>query len=213
MHAALVPVRSLTGAKRRLSVSLSESDRTELALAMLQDMVDALTAARSLSRVVVLSADPVLLEHASSCGAETMREGAPKGLNTAVMTAARALEADGVTRLLTIPGDVPLIAAEEVDAAFATDAGRFPVVLIPSASGAGTNGLLTSPPTILAPRFEGDSLEAHQAAAATAGLGSTVLALPSFALDVDTPEDLASLATSATTKRSVIMASRSKNAA
>jgi 2-phospho-L-lactate guanylyltransferase len=142
-----------------------------------------------------------------------MREGAPKGLNTAVMTAARALEADGVTRLLTIPGDVPLITAEEVDAAFATDAGRFPVVLIPSASGAGTNGLLTSPPTILAPRFEGQSLAAHRTAATAAGLGSTTLALPSFALDVDTPEDLAALATSATARRSVIMASRSKNAA
>ena len=213
MHAALVPVRSLAGAKRRLATSLTEADRTELALAMLQDMVEALVACDSLERVVVLSADPLLLEHASSCGAETMREGAPKGLNAAVGVAAGKLSAGGVTRLLTIPGDVPLIASAEIDSLFATDPILYPVVLVPSASGTGTNGLLMSPPSVMAPRFEGASLAAHRSAAAAAGLGSLTLELPSFALDVDTPEDLAVLAATTTARRSVVSAAKSRNAA
>jgi 2-phospho-L-lactate guanylyltransferase len=213
MHAALVPVRSLAGAKRRLATSLAEADRIELALAMLQDMVDALEAAPSVGRVVVLSADPLLLEHASSCGAETMREGTPKGLNAAVASAAATLATSGVTRLLTIPGDVPLLEPADIESAFATDPDAYPIVLVPSASGTGTNGLLTSPPTILAPAFEGESLAAHRSAAAGARLASLTLDLESFALDVDTPEDLSVLAASAAPKRSVAFAARSRTAA
>jgi 2-phospho-L-lactate guanylyltransferase len=96
--------------------------------------------------------------------------------------------------LLTIPGDVPLIEPDEVAAAFGVDASAWPVVLIPSGSGAGTNGLLLSPPTVIVPRFEGDSLAAHVDACRERGVAFRVLALPSFALDVDTPEDLAELA-------------------
>ena len=94
MNAVLVPVRSLVGAKKRLANRLTLEEREALALAMLADMIDALKAARSVDRVVVVSADEKLLAHASEAGAEVLREHAPKGLNPAVAAAARTLEAD-----------------------------------------------------------------------------------------------------------------------
>ena len=86
---------------------------------------------------------------------------------------------------------MPLIEPRDVDALFALDAREYPVVLVPSASGMGTNALLTSPPTVIEPRFEGASLAAHAALCRDRGIAYRVLELPSFALDVDTPEDLA----------------------
>jgi 2-phospho-L-lactate guanylyltransferase len=124
------------------------------------------------------------------------------GLNRAVASAAAHLAAAGVTRLLTIPGDVPLIEPDEVAAAFAVDAAVWPVVLIPSGDGCGTNGLLLSPPTAIVPRFEGASLAAHIDACRELGIAFHVLALASFALDVDTPEDLAELARRGNGRRS-----------
>jgi 2-phospho-L-lactate guanylyltransferase (CobY/MobA/RfbA family) len=56
-------------------------------------------------------------------------------------------------------------------------------------------------------------LAAHRSAAAGARLASLTLDLESFALDVDTPEDLAVLAASAAPKRSVAFAARSRTAA
>jgi 2-phospho-L-lactate guanylyltransferase len=194
MQAALLPVKSLTSAKARLGAAISAAERAALTRAMLADMVEALSAARCLDHIYVLSADAEVLRAASALGAEPLVEDAlAGGLNRAVAAAASRLATLGVTRLLTIPGDVPLIEADDVEAAFRLGAGSWPVVLVPSGSGSGTNGLLLSPPTVIVPCFEGASLSAHQAACHERGLPFRVLPLASFALDVDTPEDLAEL--------------------
>jgi 2-phospho-L-lactate guanylyltransferase len=196
MQAALLPVRSLAGAKGRLGATLSSSARSELTRAMLADMIEALAAAQAISRVFVVSADPALLEVAAALGATPMMErpGDVRGLNVAVAQAASDLAANDVDRLLIIPGDVPLIAADEIDALFAWSAEDYPVILVPSGSGTGTNGLLLSPPDVVRPRFEGASREAHRHLCRETKLTLKEIVLPSFALDVDTPEDLALLA-------------------
>jgi len=195
MQAALLPVRSLASAKGRLAASLSAEQREALTRDMLTDMIRALSRARSVERVYVVSADARVLDHALRLGAEPLAEGSARGLNPAVSAASQTLAARGVARLLTIPGDVPLIEPAEVDEIFAVDPRTFPVVLVPSGSGTGTNALLASPPCVIEPCFEGQSLAAHQAACRARDVAFRVLTLASFALDVDTPEDLAELST------------------
>lgn len=194
MNAVLVPVRSLSGSKSRLASRLDDEQRRELAAAMLDDLLDAVGAAAAPQTVAVVSSDRALLDDAKARGAEAIHEGPARGLNRAVAMAAERLEAAGVTRLLTVPGDVPGLDAREVDAAFDTDADRYPVVAIPSATGTGTNGLLTGPPSVVGFHFEGASLSAYARAAEQAGLAMLTLPLDSFAVDVDTPRDLSALA-------------------
>jgi 2-phospho-L-lactate guanylyltransferase len=198
MNAGLIPVRSVAGAKNRLGSELDERERTRLTLAMLSDMVAAARAARRLDAVYVVSGDRQLLAFATALGAEGLEESEAEAaqsatgrLNGAVFGAARSLAARGVDRLLTIPGDVPLITSVEIDRLLEIEAD---VVLVPSASGTGTNGLLTTPPDVIAPRFEGMSLTAHIGACTAAGLSYRVLDLPGFALDIDTFTDLRALA-------------------
>jgi 2-phospho-L-lactate guanylyltransferase len=216
MNAALLPIRSIAGAKNRLARNLDGGQRERLTLAMLADMVAALRRARALDRVFVVSADAILLAHARKLGAGVLDESAlapvgvaptngadaVSGLNRAVAGAARALADIGVERLLAIPGDVPLVGGDEVDALFATDRRCHPVVLVASGSLTGTNGLLLSPPTVLAPCFEGASLEAHRRSARAAGIEPLTVALGGFALDVDTIDDLVALAAHAATHAS-----------
>lgn len=221
MHAALLPVKSFASAKGRLGETISAAEREALTRAMLADMIEALASARCLDRTYVLSADTEVLRAAAALGAETLREDLTKsdpgrgqraigGLNRAVADAAERLAAAGVMRLLTIPGDVPLIEPDEVAALFRVDGGEWPVVLVPSGSGTGTNALLLSPPTVIVPRFEGASLTAHMEACREHDLAFRVLELPSFALDVDTPEDLAELARRGRHRRSgrIVVANR-----
>ncbi len=225
MNAVLIPVRSTTGAKNRLSADLDESARTRLTLAMMADMVAAAGAARVVDRVFVVSGDPALLEHARRSGAGTIAEpprangaverparehdtsgddagvGVHGGLNRAVFYAARTLAGRGVTSVLTIPGDVPLIDASEIDEIFSAAASAA-VVIVPSGSGTGTNGLLTSPPTVIAPQFEGESLAAHVRACRASALAYALRPVRSFALDIDTLEDLRLLARSGSDRES-----------
>lgn len=210
MNTVLVPVRSLVGAKKRLAHRLTVEEREKLALAMLADMIGALTAASAVARVVVVSSDELLLEHAVVAGADVLREHSPSGLNRAVAAAASKLETEGVRRLLTIPGDVPLLTSADVNRVFAACTPERPVVLVPSATGTGTNGLLTAPPTVIEPCFEGSSLAAHQNACSRVGIEATILRCGSFELDIDTPDDLAQLAASNADTRAVRLAAAAK---
>jgi 2-phospho-L-lactate guanylyltransferase len=67
------------------------------------------------------------------------------------------------------------------------------VVIVPDRHGTGTNALLLSPPTILAPAFGEGSFERHNALARAAGVTPRVAQVRSLGLDVDTPDDLAAL--------------------
>ena len=193
MNAALIPVRSIAGAKQRLAGSLDEQGRERLAMAMLEDMLAALQASTRLQRVVVVSSDRNLLRFAQRCGAEVLEEGPARGLNAAVQFAAEELERRGVTRLLVIPGDVPLLDPFEIDALFEVDAGRYPVIAVPSASASGTNALVTDLPAGIDFRFEGESLDAFRRECRSRNRELLILVLEGFAIDLDTPADLDAL--------------------
>ena len=66
------------------------------------------------------------------------------------------------------------------------------VVVVPDRHGTGTNALVLSPPDAIEPSFGPDSLARHVAAAEAAGVPSGSRRCPALALDVDTPDDLAS---------------------
>lgn len=190
VNAALIPVRAISGGKNRLASCLTAEQREALAVAMLDDMLAALELSEAVQLIAVVSSDADLLRHAAERGARAIDEGNARGLNQASTLAAAELASIGVKRLLTIPGDVPLLDAAEIDAMFSANPERYPVVLAPSASVTGTNGLLTSPPQVIPFCFEGESLAAHRVACRSAKVELLLLGLPSFAVDIDTPADV-----------------------
>ena len=104
--------------------------------------------------------------------------------------------AAGYERVLLIPGDTPMLDPVEIDAllARAEDDGM-QVVIVPDRHGTGTNALLITPPDAFEPSFGPESLQRHLNHAQEAGLGHSVEEVSSLLYDVDTPDDLAVLAT------------------
>ena len=187
-----VPVKDLVNAKQRLVPLLSPPERSELARAMLEDVLEALGRAR-LGEVLVVTRDPSVESLARRLGAAVLREDDNRGHTEAVAHAQRTALARGAKRFLTIPGDVPCATAEELTvlaAALPTGPG---VVFVPSLSGFGTNAALLEPPTALPLKFGEPSFDNHLVAARAAGLQPLVLRLPGVGLDIDAPEDLALL--------------------
>ncbi|MDP9263573.1 MAG: hypothetical protein M3O85_04540, partial [Acidobacteriota bacterium] len=127
------------------------------------------------------------------------------GESAAIARATLALEAQGATSLLVIPGDIPLVTAQELEAIYAA-APPAGTVLVPSRDGRGTNAALRQPTSLFPLRFGNDSFVPHQAAAAATGLPLVVLTLPGIALDVDTPQDLAALVVAPGERRSQVLA-------
>ncbi|HJX67620.1 MAG TPA: 2-phospho-L-lactate guanylyltransferase [Candidatus Limnocylindrales bacterium] len=190
---ALVPVRSLSGAKSRLGEPLDPEERADLILALLRRTVEAARAARCLAGVMVVSMDPDLLERARAMGAATLRQ-KTDGLNEALVEA--RLAAGAATAVVALPGDLPGVTASAIDKlaeaaelAMLQAPDRPVVVLVPDRHGSGTNALLLAPPTAIDFSFGEGSRAAHAAAAGAAGATYLELDGP-LSFDVDTPDDL-----------------------
>src|SRR5918992_1319244 len=71
-------------------------------------------------------------------------------------------------RALLVPGDCPALDPDELDALLRGFGGA-DVVIVPDRHGSGTNALLLTPPTVIAPAFGPGSFARHAARAAGAG--------------------------------------------
>lgn len=201
--AAIVPVKRFAVAKRRLATGLPNERREALVAAALEDVLDAIGAARRVERTIVVSDEPRAAAIARAAGAElipdpggrieSVAEQAGGGGHSAAALAgiARAV-AEGATCALLLPGDCPLLEPRELDRLLTGVPARY-VAVVPDRHGSGTNALLLSPPEAIRPAFGEGSRARHVAAAREAGVPHAVEELPSLALDLDTPADLVAL--------------------
>jgi 2-phospho-L-lactate/phosphoenolpyruvate guanylyltransferase len=205
---AILPVKSFGRAKQRLTGGFP--DRPGLAAAMVADVLDALGLVEGLAEVLVVTAAPV----EARPGVVVVHDPAEAGQSAAAGLGIAAAVERGAERVLLVPGDCPALDPDEVAALLAGEAsdrastftthgratrhsrettGGADVVIVPDRHGTGTNALLLSPPTVMAPAFGEGSFARHAALASAAGVTPRVAEVRSLGLDVDTPEDLAAL--------------------
>lgn len=187
---ALLPIKALRGAKKRLSEILSEDERARLVRAMASDVLTALMEAKGLNGVVVVSSDPDVQAIASEAGARFLPEGNAKGLNPVLQHAAETLAGEGIESILIIHGDLPLAGAEEIDAIISHHGSAPAITIAPSRDDGGTNAMAISPPTLIPFEYGADSDAKHRRAAVLVGLTPTILESPGIGLDIDRPSDL-----------------------
>ncbi len=190
---AVVPAKDGTAAKGRLAGVLDRRERRDLFRAMLEDVLNCLSRVDGLSGTIVVTHDAHASALARTFGARVVREARNEGQSAAVRSAAAVLSAEGATTLLAVPGDVPMIAAGEIEAVMEAHHRAPSVTLVPARDGRGTNCLVCSPPDSIEPVFGTDSFARHQAAARRLGIRAEVVLLPGLGLDVDTPGDLGAL--------------------
>jgi 2-phospho-L-lactate guanylyltransferase len=198
----LVPVKNLADAKQRLSSILSPEERFALARAMCEDVLQALARWQNRPSVAVVTSDSFARDLAARFNFEVVTDD-NSGETSAIDMATAFCRERGAESTLVIPADIPLIDSSElqkiVDCAPHSQGGA---VLVPDASGRGTNAAWRSPCDLFPLRFGNDSFLPHLAAAKATGLPCVVLELPGIARDVDRPEDLRELAAASGDRRS-----------
>ena len=189
---AIVPIKRFSSAKSRLAETSASGLRPALAEAMLTDVLAELGRCVRLERIVVVSGEPAAATIASDLGIEMLDDPADAGHSEAALLGIDAALAAGAEAVALLPGDCPLVRADEVDSAL--DLHEHGLTVIPDRHGSGTNGLLISPPDAVAPSFGPGSRERHLRLAAAAGVTARVAEVPSLMLDLDTGDDLTRLA-------------------
>ena len=188
---AILPVKEMAGAKQRLAPLLSPEERVGLMRVMLRDVLAALSAAQGLAGIALVTLDPWAEALAQEHGARIIAEGAREGHTGAVTSAAAVLQVEGVTSILTLPGDIPAAKPMEIEALIAAASAAPAFIIAPAHDEQGSNAILMSPPNAVRLRFGEDSYFPHLAAARAAGIAPHILHLPGIAMDIDHPPDIA----------------------
>ena len=188
---AIVPVKSLSEAKRRLANHLDPEERRALVLAMLDDVLTALGKSSSFSETYIVSPDLSLERTARNHRVGFIRQNGA-GLNAAIRQALRYLARSKVSSVTTILADLPLAKPSDFTELMRISDHSPRVVLAPSLKG-GTNVMLRSPPNLIKTSYGRWSYAKHLRVSQGKNVPVYSISNPRLSFDVDTIEDMKAL--------------------
>lgn len=192
--AVILPIKPFDDAKERLATGLDPAQRKLIAEAMVRDVFAALTQAREVDAVIVVSAEPRIAEIAGDVASVVIEDQRSGHSDAARSGVAWAIE-QGHDVVVMLPGDCPLLDPAELDQLIVrTRADDVEFAVIPDRMGTGTNALLIAPPDAVSPAFGPGSRQRHLALGLATARRTAEHQVPSLALDLDTAEDLVELA-------------------
>jgi 2-phospho-L-lactate guanylyltransferase len=190
--ALLIPVKTLGNAKQRLGEAFDQPHRTQLATAMLRDVLTAASGVAQRLDVFVVTGDAAASALANEFGFAVIEDTRNISETDAIVMATAWCEGRGYDTTIVIPGDIPVITADELhhvlDAAPAEGA-----VIVPAYDRRGSNCVLRRPANLIPLRFGNDSFLPHCEAMQKTGKPLVILELPGIGLDIDHPHELALL--------------------
>ncbi len=193
MRALLLPVKDLRQAKQRLASFLNAEERFGLAQAMLADTVRAIRGVRHAEKIFVVTNYIPAMAVAEQNGWELLREDRQISESFSVDYASMQCAKRGVTALLRLPLDLPLVQSSDIDELLAVECAGPALVIVPSRDGAGTNAILRTPPTLFPSHFGAGSFANHCAEAKRAGAEILFRRNARLEMDVDDETDLRAL--------------------
>jgi len=177
---AIVPVKSLNGAKTRLVPILSPDERAELVRGMLASVLTACAESESVMSTLVVTPEPEL----APVGIEVLLD---SGDGHAAAVASALADRRAANGALVVMADCPLATGGSLDCLARAAA---PVALVPALDG-GLNALALSSPSLFEPVFGvPDAALRTVERARLAGIEPAVVDEPLLAFDVDRPSDL-----------------------
>jgi 2-phospho-L-lactate/phosphoenolpyruvate guanylyltransferase len=194
MRALLLPIKDLRQAKQRLAPLLNPEERLGLAQAMLADTIRAVRGVQRAERIFVVTNYAPAMQAAEEYGWELLREEQQISESVSVDAASRHCAEYGVTTLLRLPLDVPLVQSSDIDELLAVECAAPALIIVPSRDGTGTNAILRTPPALFPSHFGSGSFAKHCGEAQRAGAQILVRRNARLEMDVDDEADLRALA-------------------
>src|SRR6266478_1949113 len=187
MRALLLPVKDLNNAKKRLMGVLTPEERFGLAEAMLNDTIRAVQGVQRAEKVFVVTNYKPAMRLAQEASWEILHEEEQISESHSVDAASKICEQRGITALLRVPLDVPLVQASDIDDLLAVECEEPALVIVPSRDGLGTNAILRMPPALFPSHFGMGSFAKHVSEAER--IGARVIFRRSVRLEMDVDDE------------------------
>ncbi|MGB0387563.1 MAG: 2-phospho-L-lactate guanylyltransferase [Ardenticatenaceae bacterium] len=185
----LIPAKSATRAKSRLSPVLDNKERAALARLLLARLLMIISALDEVTGVVVVSADAELRAMAHLFGYHSLPDPEPD-LNASLEAGRQYALAQGAEALLVLPTDLPRLSPETLTRLLAhTNSEGACIVIAHDKDRTGTNALFQRPANAIPFHFGINSGPKHRALAAQAGIPLVEFRDPALTFDLDWPQD------------------------
>jgi 2-phospho-L-lactate/phosphoenolpyruvate guanylyltransferase len=185
----LIPFKSLATAKQRLAEALDQRQRSQLAEAMLRDVMTAAAGTMDRIDVALVTGDARARAMAKELGFIVIEDTRNESETAAIETATAWCEQRGYDTTLVVPADIPLITSDELHRVL-NAAPREGAVFVPAYDRRGSNCILRRPAAIIPLRFGNDSFLPHCEAMRHTGKELVILEMPGIGLDIDNPHEL-----------------------
>lgn len=189
MH-VLVPAKNTNISKSRLAILLSPEERVALTLAMLRDVLTALTKVRAVSNVHLVTDDPVIIRIGQEFGTSIIEDTHMGDLNAALSEARRVLQGAGAESCAVLAADLPLVTTADLEALFEEHQNAPSVTIAPACDDGGTNALALSPIDLLDFEFGPSSFDRHCEQARLKECEPNIVRNAGLEFDIDRPQDL-----------------------
>ncbi len=185
----LIPVKNLSGAKQRLAPALDQAHRSELAEAMLRDVLTAAVCVKNRIDAALVTGDAHAKALADEFGCQVIEDLRNESETAAIEMATACCQAQGYDTTIVVPGDIPLITGDELNRVLdaAPEEGA---VFVPAYDRRGSNCILRRPAAIIPLCFGNDSFLPHCEAMRKTGKQLVILEMHGVGLDIDNPHEL-----------------------
>jgi 2-phospho-L-lactate/phosphoenolpyruvate guanylyltransferase len=188
---AVVPLKNLAEAKKRLANHLDPDERKTLVLAMLDDVLDALSRSKLFSEIDVISPDKSIEGRVRRRRAVFIKQRGA-GLNSAIRQAMRELKRRKAASVTTVLADLPLAEPSDFRQLVKISPERRRIVMAPSLKG-GTNVMFRSPPNLIRTSYGRWSFAKHLRMSQKKNVPTYAISNSRLSFDVDTIHDLRAL--------------------
>jgi 2-phospho-L-lactate guanylyltransferase len=185
----LIPFKSLATAKQRLAAALDQRQRSQLAEAMLCDVMAAAAGVADRIDVALVTGDARTQTLAREFGFLVIEDERNKSETAAIAMATAWCEERGYDTTLVVPADIPLMTSVELHRVLdaAPEEGA---VFVPAYDRRGSNCILRRPASLIPLRFGNDSFLPHCEAMKKTGKELVILEMAGIGLDIDNPHEL-----------------------
>ena len=186
--AAIIPVKTFSKAKTRLS--LSPDKRDLVCRLMLEEVVHTISNTKSIEEIIIVSKDEEAFKLCKKFNVKEIFDSDESGVNHAVSLADNYLENSDYSASIVFPQDIPFMQSEDIDSLLRFTKSPKSVLVVPSRQFDGTNALLRMPVNLMETHYDEDSYKIHLEVGKSLTLNTSLIFLRRIMLDVDNQEDL-----------------------
>ena len=184
---AIIPVKSFTKAKTRLSIS---SEKTvDICKIMLNEVLQTISSTNKIDNTIIVSRDESAFDIGKKFNVIQVFDESESGVNNAISLVDDYISDSEFDTSVILPQDIPFFNTVDLDNLFSFFQ-KNSVIIVPSRHFNGTNALLRNPAKIMTTRYDEGTYKSHLDQAKSSNIDLSLLLIRRLMLDIDAKDDI-----------------------